>query len=208
MATKERVTLDAQPRTAQGRHARALRRAGTTPARIYGHGDSVPVQLDTRTFERMRETHQTAGVIYLKLPDSAQPETVLVRHIEHEPRSGKILHIDFFRVRMNERIRARVPLRLSGESSAAKLNGGSVLTLLDALEIESLPADLPGALDIDASKLESTDAIIHAGDVVLPKGVTLMTNAAEPVAKVQLPRGAEEEAPAPTAAPAEAAPEA
>ncbi len=202
MTTKERVQLHAEPRTALGKHARALRRTGQLPARIYGNGASVPVQLDERTFERLRETHQTSGVIYLDLGEQA--ETVLVRHIEHEPRSGKILHIDFFRVRMNERIRGRVPLRLVGESPAAKLNGGSVLTLMEALEIESLPDDLPSAADVDATKLVNTDDVIHAGDISLPSGVTLVTDASEPVAKVQMLRGAEAEPAAPAAAPPEA----
>ena len=206
MAAKTQVTLQAEPRTDMGKHTGKLRREGKIPARIYGHGDSVPVQLDARTFERLRETHQTAGVVYLALTGSKQPETVVVRHIEHEPRSGKILHIDFFRVRMNERMRGRVPLRLVGESPAARLNGGSVLTLLEALEIESLPGDLPSALEVDAAQLATTDAVIHAGDIALPSGVMLVTDAAEPVAKVQLLRGAEEAPATPAAAPASEAP--
>jgi len=204
MATKEQVQLQTEPRTALGKHARALRREGKVPARIYGHGDSVPVQVEERTFERLRETHQTSGVIYLALGEGQPAETVLVRHIEHEPRSGKILHIDFFRVRMNERIRGRVPLRLVGESPAAKLNGGSVLTLLEALEIESLPDDIPTAADVDATKLVNTDDVIHAGDIIMPSGVTLVTDAAEPVAKVQLLRGAEATPTPAVAAPAAA----
>ena len=187
-----------------GHQARGVRREGKIPARIYGNGDSVPVQIDGRTFERLLDTHQTTGVIYLALGEGQPVETVLVRHIEHEPRSGKILHIDFFRVRMNERIRGRVPLRLVGDSPAAKLNGGSVLTLLEALEIESLPDDIPTAADVDATKLINADDVIHAGDIALPSGVTLVTDAAEPVAKVQQLRGAEAVAtPAATPAPTE-----
>ncbi|MBA3825314.1 MAG: 50S ribosomal protein L25 [Ktedonobacterales bacterium] len=199
MATKEQVRLQTEPRTALGHHARVLRREGKVPARIYGHGDSVPVQIDERTFTRLRETHQTSGVIYLALGEGKAPETVLVRHIEHEPRSGKILHIDFFRVRMNELIRGRVPLRLVGESPAAKLNGGSVIALLEALEIESLPDDIPTAADVDVTKLINADDVIHAGDINLPSGVTLVTDASEPIAKVQMLRGAEATpVPAPT----------
>lgn len=193
MATKTHIKLVAERRTILGKQVRALRRQGILPANIFGHGAPTPVQIDARTFERLRETHQTAGIIDISVA-GGRPETVMVRHIDHKPSTGKIQHIDFFRVRMDEILTVRLPLRLEGESPAAKMTKGMVLLLTEAIDVEALPDNLPESLAIDASKLTGLDTILHAGDITLPAGVTLRTNADEPVAKVQPPRGGEEAA--------------
>lgn len=200
-----RVTIEAQPRTVLGKHVRALRRQGILPARIYGHGDSVPVQLDARTFQRLCETHQTTGVITLSIAGQAQGETVLVRHIEHDPRTGKMQHIDFARVRMNEAIHARVPLHVTGESPYAKQIGGSVLPLIETIEIECLPGNLPDTLSVDISHITTADVVLHVKDLEVPPGVKVLANEDEPVVKIEPPRGAAE-TPTPAAAEPEAAP--
>lgn len=122
MATKVQVTIESELRTVQGKQVRALRREGLIPARIYGQGESVMIQTPQRIFERLIEMHQTTGVIALAIAGQKAPETVVIRHIEREPRSARIMHIDFFRVRMDEIMHGRVPLRLVGESPAAKLS--------------------------------------------------------------------------------------
>lgn len=189
MATKTKVTLQAEPRTIQGKQVRQLRRQGVLPARIFGHGDSLMVQVDERTVLRLRETHQTAGLITLTITGQKLPETVMITHIEQEPKSAKMLHIDFARVLMNEAIRSRVPLHLVGESPAAKSSGGALIPLLEAIEIECLPGDLPEFLNLDVSKLISMDVVLHASDITLPEGVKLLIHADEAVVKVQALRG-------------------
>jgi large subunit ribosomal protein L25 len=191
MATKTQVTIESELRTAQGKQVHALRREGLIPARIYGHGESVMIQTPHRAFERLIETHQTTGVIALAIAGQKAPETVVVRHIEREPRSGHILHIDFFRVRMDEIMHGRVPLRLIGESPAAKISGGTTMTLLETIEIECLPGDLPEVIEADASAITSVDMLLHARDLKLPPGVSLLTSPDEPIAKIQQLRGAE-----------------
>lgn len=188
MATKQQVTLAAQPRTVMRKHVRALRRQGILPARIYGHGDSVPVQVDMRTFERLCETHQTTGVIALSIANQGQPETVLVRHITHEPKTGKMLHIDFARVLMNETMHARVPLHATGVAPAAKETGGVVLLLLETIEIECLPGNLPDFLTVDATQLTALDVVLHVKDIPVPNGVKILVAPDEPVVKVEPPR--------------------
>jgi large subunit ribosomal protein L25 len=202
--------LNASVRTAMGHKNRQLRRSGLLPGNIFGgKGDSLPVQIDALTFERMGVKHETTGLIEMTIAGRSQPETVLVRHIERDPRTGKMIHVDFFRVALNEPIRARVPLRMVGESETVKIQGGMVLLVLESVEIEALPDNLPSAIDVDASKLSGSTTMLHARDLMLPKGVTLRTDPDEPVAKVQQQRGEEVTEAAPAAeAGAEAAPEA
>ncbi len=200
MATQTR--LEAEPRLTFGNQNRALRRGGKLPANIFGFGESVAVQVDMDTFRRLRMKHQTTGLIELSL--NGKVETVLIRHIAHEPSTGKMLHVDFQRVRMDEPIRAKVLLHVVGDSVVAKQMGGIVLQLLEAVEIEALPTNLPDAVTVDAGKLTSADTILHAGDIDLPKGVKLLTPEDEAVLKIQPPRVTEEEIAA-EAAPTEAA---
>lgn len=206
MAEKTQIQLLAEPRTVQGKKVRQLRRVGVLPGRIFGHGESVLVQVDERTFQRMRELHQTAGLLTLTISGQKQPETVMVTHIEHEPKTAKMLHIDFARVLMNEAIHSRVPLHMVGTSPAAKETNGVLIPLIEAVEIECLPGDLPDFLELDVSKITALDVILHASDIKLPKGVKLLISDDEAVVKVQPPRGGEETPATPAAAPAPVAP--
>jgi len=203
MATKTRMSLQAQTRTIHGNQNKALRRDGFVPGNIFGHGDSLAVQISEDIFARMLVKHQTAGLLDLVV--DGKTETVVVRHIMHKPSSGRVQHVDFMRVRMNEVIHTRVPLHLVGESPAAKALGGSVMTLVETLEIEALPDNLPEFLTIDASILIDKDMIIHASDIKLPEGVKLLSNADEPIVKLQLLRSEPVETPE-TPAPAEPTP--
>ncbi len=193
--TKSKISIEATIRTAMGHHNRRLRREGHVPANVFGGGvASLPVQIDAANFARMRAKHQTAGLIQLAIAGRPQPEPVLVRHIAYEPASGKIVHVDFLRVKLTELVRARVPLHVIGESPAAKISGGLVLPLAEAIDIEAFPQDLPDSIELNAAKLTTMGMVLHASDVDLPPGVTLRMNPDEPIVKVQPQRG--EEAPA------------
>lgn len=187
--TATTVALPAQLRTTIGKGLGALRREGTVPARIYGHGASIAIQMEERLLLRQRELHQLAGVIELAIEGQAEHENVLVSHIDIKPGSGRMLHVDFIRVLMNEPIHARVPLHFTGESEAARLNNGVVIPLMEAIDVTSLPNDLPDAVTLDISKLTSLELILHASDITLPAGVTLHISPDEAVAKVQVTRG-------------------
>jgi large subunit ribosomal protein L25 len=205
----EQVTLEIEPRTVLGKRVRQLRRAGILPANIYGHGrDSRPVQVNSLEFRKLLNAHGGSRIIQLQLNGAAEP--ALVRHIEREPRSGKIQHVDFMHVEMNETLRARVTVHLVGEAPAVKTLNGVLLHLADTVEVECLPADLPESLEVDVSGLEELDVPVLASDIKLPRKVTLLTDGAEQLAKVVATRAevAEEAAvPEAAAAPAEAAAE-
>lgn len=209
----EQLTVTVQPRTILGKAVRQLRREGTIPANIYRHGHaSRAVQLEAHELKRLLAAHAGSRVIQLRL-NGAQ-EAAMVRHIQHEPRSGHVQHIDFMHVEMGEKLRTPLPVRLVGEAPAVHTLGGTLLHLKDTLEVECLPGDLPEALELDISALDSFDATLYARDVALPRKVALLDSPDEVVVKVSPPRLVEEEAAAPTAAapaaptpPEEAAPE-
>ena len=192
----EQVTVALQPRTTLGKAVRRLRRAGIIPANVYGRSrPSRAVQLDAKEAKLLLATHGGASVLRLRL-DGAE-EAAVIRDVKHEPKTGKIQHIDFMHVELNVAMHARVPVRLVGEAPAVRIHGGTVLHLVDAVEVECFPADLPAALELDISQLESLDAVLHASDLSLPHGVHLLTRPDEVLVKVAAPRTEEEAAPTP-----------
>ena len=181
--------LAVTPRTIVGKATKRLRRAGVIPANIYGHGEaSIAVQVDTRAFNRLRREHGLRNIVSLRLPGKKGMQTVLVRHIQYDSLSGKILHVDFSRVSMQERIEMKVPLHFTGEAPGVKLHSGILLHLLEALPVECKASDIVEAIEVDLSPLTEIDAIINARDMKLPEGYTLAIDGDDPVVKVTAPR--------------------
>src|SRR5260370_28183098 len=137
------------------------------------------------------------------MPGRGNVQTALIRHIQRDARTGKILHIDFFRVSLTDRITIKVPRHVVGEAPAVKIENGVLLHLLDALEVECAAQDIVDHFDVDVSSLTEIDGIIHAGDIQLPPNYTLVTAPDEGVVKVAATRAelAEEAAEAEAAAP-------
>jgi len=113
--------------------------------------------------------------------------------VQHEPVTGGIQHVDFMRVEMSKPIRARVPVRVVGQAPAEKLVDGLPLQLLESVEVEALPGDLPVALDVDISDMTELNATHSVSDLRVPRGVKVLTDTDEPVIKIEPPRIAVEE---------------
>ncbi len=198
----QQTELEISPREVLGKATKRLRKVGIIPANIFGHHEaSQPVQIDAIAFDQLVRAHHATGIIALRQPGNGATQTALIRHVQHDPRSGKIIHVDFFRVSLTERITSKVPLHFVGEAPAVKLEGGVLLHLMDALDVECEAGDLVEYVEVDITPLTEIDAIIHAGDVKLPTSYTLLTDPKEGIAKVAATRAeiAEEaaEAPAP-----------
>ncbi|HZU71097.1 MAG TPA: 50S ribosomal protein L25 [Ktedonobacteraceae bacterium] len=207
----EQTELAISPREVMGKATKRLRKAGIIPANIFGHQEEPQaVQIDAIAFDQLVRGHHATGIIALRQPGDGATQTALIRHVQRDPRSGKILHIDFFRVNLNERISSKIPLHFVGEAPAVKNEGGVLLHLLDALEVECEAKDLVEYIEVDVTPLTEIDSVIHAEDVKLPENYTLLTDPKEAIAKVAATRAevAEEAAETTEAAPAPATPEA
>lgn len=93
---------------------------------------------------------------------------------------------------MDQKIKANVPLVVTGEASAVKDLGGVLVRPMDEVEVEALPQDLPQNISIDISALSSFDKIIHVKDLSVPKGVTVLAAPDDVLALVQEPKSQEE----------------
>src|SRR5205085_11740884 len=156
----QQTELVIAPRTVTGKASKHLRKAGIIPANISGHNQpSQAVQIDVHAFEQLRKAHATKGILLLKLGNAA-PQMALIRQVEYNPINGKILHVNFARVSLNESITIKVPLHLIGEPPAVKNEGGVLLHLLDALEVECLASELIDSIDVDVSGLAEIDDML------------------------------------------------
>lgn len=180
----ERIQLEASKRDITGKKVRFLRREGTTPANMYGHGlESVALRVDTK---RLRQTLARAGktdLISLNIADAGAPVMVLIRGVQKHPLTSDLLHVDFYQVKMTEKIKADIPLVFVGEAPALKIKNVSLLHLLDVLHIEALPDHLPHNLPVDISRLVDTDQAIHVKDIPLGEGITLLSDPEQIVIK-------------------------
>lgn len=205
----DKATIQAQPRTITGKAVKRLRKQGIIPAHVYGHGrPSAAIQIDAHDFGRFLATHHGTTLLGLGLGDGKADDTVVIAHVQHEPRTRAIQHVDFLHVEMSQTMRVRVPIHMQGDAPALKISGAVMLHLLDAVEVEAQPADIPEALQLDVSDMEELKTAKHVSDLIVPPRVKVLTDAEEPVLKIEPSKlTLELEAAAPAEA-AEAAPEA
>ena len=204
MSTRPQLAADRREIT--GKKVAELRRAGILPAVVYGHGHpSEAIQIDAREFGNLRRHVGRNALVDLKVAGGrAQP--VLLHAVHEHPVTRLTLHADFYVVKMTEEMTVEVPVVNVGESVAIDKLGGTLLHLRDTVQVRALPADLPSALELDISSLDSFEAMLHVSDLRVPERVTLLTDPTEPIARVQQPRAeavAEEVAEVAVVAPAE-----
>lgn len=205
MSTSTRPRLAAEPRTITGKKVARLRREGKVPAVVYGHGhESQPIQIDAHEFDLLRRHSGRNALLDLTL-GKGKPTPVMLQGIQEHPVTRRPVHVDLFVIKLTEEMSVDVPIVFTGEAPAVKRDGGTLLHLRDTVTVRALPTDLPSTLEVDAERLVDFDTVITVGDLTLPAGVTLVTDAAEPLGRVQAPRVAEEPVVAAEAAPAVAA---
>ena len=192
---EEKHTLNAQPRPIRGKKVRLLRRQGLTPASLFGrHQESIALQIDTRALQQALSRGAGRSVIDLHIDGDTGPHAVLVRDIQRHPISRAILHVDLYQVAVDRPIRSSVLIHLVGNAPAADSRDIMIVQELHTIEVECLPRDLPGGLEVDLSSLMAADQAIHVGDMELPDGVTARADPEILVVHAVRSRMAEEEA--------------
>lgn len=185
------LELKARPRQELGRKVKKFRKAGQIPAVIYGHGiKSQPVYVLAKDFEKVYQQAGESSLIALEIENKKR--NVLIHDIARDPISGQILHIDFYQVKMDEKIKAHIPLIFIGESPAVKTEGGTLIKNIQEVEIEALAKDLPHQIEVDVSQLQTFDDNIYIKDLKVSNQVKILAEPNEVVASV-IPLRREEE---------------
>lgn len=188
------LKIKANQRDVVGKKARFLRREGTTPTHLFGHGiDSLSLQCDTAKLQRIIAQAGMTRLIALDVEGDKEPHSVFIREIQREPCSGVLLHVDFYQVKSTEKIRVDVPIILTGEAPAMKEKGRTLTHSLTSLSVESLPDKLPPQVEVDLSPLAEVEDAIFVRDIALGPDVTIVTDPDQMIARVSEARVVEEE---------------
>lgn len=186
----DQYALDVQARdTAQ--RAAVVRRNKMIPAVVYGHGfDNLHLQMDYQTFRRTFEKATFSTIINLSL-DGKDAIPVLVHDVQYHPVTDEIVHVDFYKVNMNEKVTTHIALEFVGESEAVKL-GALLNTAKQDVEVSCLPTALVHNIEVDIAPLAEVGDTIRVGDIVAPEGVEILDNPEEPVVSAIEPKVSEE----------------
>ena len=149
------AVLDAVERTNRGKNeARRLRASGKIPAVVYGGKDGgKAIAVDPKVLARILRTGQGANTLIALNVPGAGDARVLVREYQLDPVTHELLHADFYRVAMDKLIRIAVTVVAQGEPKGVKQQGGVLDIVHRQIEIECLPADIPGNIEVDVREL-------------------------------------------------------
>jgi len=179
------LKIKASKREILGKKTRFLRRQGLTPVHLFGHGlDSLALQCDTPNLQRTIARAGMTRLITLAIEGDKQPRSVFIREIQREPRSGELLHVDFYQVKKTDKIRFDVPIILVGEAPAMKEKGRVLTHSLTSLSLECLPDKLPPNIEVDLSPLEEMEQAIFVRDLSLSPDITVITDPDQMVVRV------------------------
>ena len=163
-----------------GKKVKKLRREGILPANLFGKDlKSKALQIKEKDFRNIFKEAGETGVVEVKLSKETYP--ALIHNVQRDPVTDKIIHVDFHKVNLKEKITARVPIKLIGESPAEKSSVGLILQTVNELEIESLPGDIPSEIEVDMSKLEKVGQNIHVKDLKINRNKVEVKNEPEDV---------------------------
>lgn len=170
----ETMQIEVNPREETGKNAnRRARAAGKIPAVVYGGGkESVSIVIDRKILLDTMKGHSGENPIFLlKLGDKERH--AMIRHMEVDPVSRQVIHIDFQRVLMDQKIRVAVPVEIVGTAVGVKTEGGMLDFVTREVHVECLPGDIPKHLEADVTDVH-VGQHVEAKDLQLPPGVTLL----------------------------------
>ncbi len=176
------ITLALEKRQVVGKQVRALRREGKVPAVIHNHGkESVIVNAP---FVEITKVFQAAGKHHaVDLTVGSDKYLAIIKDVDLDPRKNTLRHVVFNAVRQNEKVQTEVPIKLEGDSPAGKA-GLMILNQLEYVEVEALPRALPDELVVSLEGLTEIGDKVTVADLVVPDGVTVLTEEDHSIAAV------------------------
>jgi large subunit ribosomal protein L25 len=163
--------------------ARRVRVAGSIPAVVYGaQQPSVAVTVDPKQIRRILHSESGHNTIF-DLNVSGSVAKVMVVDWQNDPIKGNLIHIDMKRIAMDKMMRVEVPIQLLGVPVGVRTQGGILDQVLREIEIECLPSDIPGHIDIDVSEL-AFGMVIRVADLPHNEKLKFITDEETTVAHI------------------------
>ncbi|AKM82557.1 MAG: 50S ribosomal protein L25, large subunit ribosomal protein L25 [Berkelbacteria bacterium GW2011_GWE1_39_12] len=188
----EKVILKAEKREVLGKKVQSLRNNGLVPVVLYGKDfDNLSLSVAKNEFEKILEKAGTSTIVDLEV-DGEGNHKILLHEPQYDAVTGQILHADFYKVNMKEKIHTEIPLEFVGVSAAVADLEGNLIINKDALEVECLPDALVNRIEVDITALKTFEDSIKISDLNIPEGIEISADPEEVVVLVTAPRSEEE----------------
>ena len=199
--------IEGQVREGRGKGpARRVRTTGMVPAVLYGNKkDAISLTVDAKQVAKILRSETGHNTIFTVTVANGAEEKAMVRDWQVDPISGRLLHVDLFRIAMDVRMRVLVPVHTFGEAQGVKLQGGVFETVTREVEVECLPADIPEEFRVDVTDMMIGKQLRAADLPFDPAKIKLVTDPIRVIAHVVVLKKEEEPA-ADAAVTADAAP--
>ena len=162
--TSQKITLDVSPRKVFGKKLNQIRKEGMLPANIFGTNfKSISISIQMKDFIKTYRAARGTSVIYLALEKEEIP--VLIKSVQKHPIHNLVLHVDFRKIDLKQKVETEVPIKIVGISTAVTQKGGVLLTQTNKLLIKALPQNIPTEISIDISKITEIGQEIKIADL-------------------------------------------
>lgn len=191
MNAQDSILLKAKPKKDDKMKSKQALKEGLILGIVYGkHLDkNIQIIFPRFTFRKVLEKSGGEGtLIKLEIDGEKTPLDVIIQDVASEIYSGRIIHVDFLAVNVNEEVEVEVPISLEGVSPAVKDLGGILLQSLENVEVRCKAKDIPKTIVVDVSSLVTFDDMIAIKDINVSDGIEILDNAEIIVAKVDEPR--------------------
>ena len=185
------VQLELQPRELLGKKVGRLRRVGIVPVHLYGPA------IEPRSLQcaapRLVQALATAGAsspISVTIAGESGTHIAFAREIQWDPRRDTVLHVDLMATDVSRPVTALVPLTLTGQAPGASRSGGTVSQLLFDVQVSALPLEMPPLFELDLTVMTDPNSVLRVGDITVSGDVSLLTDAEEMIARIDVPRDA------------------
>ena len=193
MTTNDRPAITLSTRQVVGKKVRALRREGIIPVHYYGkHTASQTLQAQGAILRKVVDDAGANVPVEVSFEGKEDSDICFVREVQWHPVNGSLLHVDFMRVDIAERVTAEVPVVITGQSEAVRDLGGILIQPFYTLPVEALPLDMPKAVTVDITPLRAFGNAVRVGDIELQEGISILRDPDDLLATIQGPRVEEE----------------
>jgi len=186
------MEIKVQKREKFGKQTASLRKDGLVPAELYGHGiENLHLAVPKKDFLKVFKKAGENTVLDLLIDNEKRP--VLIYNVSSSPLTDEILNVDFYQVRLDQKIQLEIALNFLGEAPGVNL-GGILVRALQEVEVETSPLNIPSAFDVDLTKLVKIGDAIYVKDLKVSEGVKILIDPETVVATLTEPVSEEKEA--------------
>jgi large subunit ribosomal protein L25 len=187
----EFMEIEVEKREATGKKGRQeAQRRGLVPGVVYGADkEPVPIFVDpAKVIQILKSEKGMNSILLFSLKGTKAKRHVMIKDFQIRPATGALLHADFKRILMDQKVKVRVPVVCDGVAIGVKTQGGVVDQIMREVEVECLPADVPDKIHVDLTPLKLGDSI-KLSDLKLAEAVILTAeDKHQPVVVVAAPR--------------------